>query len=360
MKRALAFFLALLLVAPAALAAEDAFPYHASDWAGEEVARAAELGLIYDPYGHFSDLRAPVTRGDFASNSAALVAKGFGKDLEGYVLIMRYRGQVEDPAFTYSAIDTAADLGILQGRGDGTQGYDRDARITRQEAAAMLARTYRAYQSAEPDVLEPVTFTDQEDIADWALEDVALMSQLGIMNGVGDGRFDPLGTYTEEQCFISLLRLYEMVPFDGAGRENPFSILEPQPGFLSTFPNSGYYAFAVESEDYFTFSMIYPSLGWSNTVYHIYVIDRDLSVRRYETPILEFIGFRGPDHGKPENPVLSQDGTSLTYNVTLTEDAYHYDFYETPPLLFEKGVYTVTMDLATGEQTWTRAELGNG
>ena len=360
MKRALAFFLVLLLVAPAALAAEDAFPYHASDWAGEEVARAAELGLIYDPYGHFSDLRAPVTRGDFASNSAALVAKGFGKDLEGYVLIMRYRGQVEDPAFTYSAIDTAADLGILQGRGDGTQGYDRDARITRQEAAAMLARTYRAYQSAEPDVLEPVTFTDQEDIADWALEDVALMSQLGIMNGVGDGRFDPLGTYTEEQCFISLLRLYEMVPFDGAGRENPFSILEPQPGFLSTFPNSGYYAFAVESEDYFTFSMIYPSLGWSNTVYHIYVIDRDLSVRRYETPILEFIGFRGPDHGKPENPVLSQDGTSLTYNVTLTEDAYHYDFYETPPLLFEKGVYTVTMDLATGEQTWTRAELGNG
>ena len=89
MKRALAFFLALLLVAPAALAAEDAFPYHASDWAREEVSRAAALGLIYDPYGHFSDLRAPVTRGDFASNSAALVAKGFGKDLEGYVLIMR-------------------------------------------------------------------------------------------------------------------------------------------------------------------------------------------------------------------------------------------------------------------------------
>ena len=131
MKRALAFFLVLLLMVPTALAAEEAFPYHTSDWAGEEVARAAELGLIYDPYGHFSDLRAPVTRGDFASNAAALVAKGFGKNLEGYVLIMRYRGQVEDPAFTYSAIDAAADLGILQGRGDGTQDYDRDARITR-------------------------------------------------------------------------------------------------------------------------------------------------------------------------------------------------------------------------------------
>lgn len=360
MKRTTAFFLSLFLVVPTVLAAEEAFPYHASDWAREEVGRAAEIGLIYDPYDYLWNLQSAILREDFASNAAALVSKGFGVDLEGYVFVMNYRGQAEDEDFTYSAVDAAVELGILQGRGDGTQDYDRDAHITRQEAAAMLSRTYRAYQSAEPDVLEPVTFTDQEDIADWALEDVALMSQLGIMNGVGDGRFDPLGTYTEEQCFISLLRLYEMVPFDGAGRENPFSILEPQPGFLSTFPNSGYYAFAVESEDYFTFSMIYPSLGWSNTVYHIYVIDRDLSVRRYETPILEFIGFRGPDHGKPENPVLSQDGTSLTYTVTLTEDAYHYDFYETPPLLFEKGIYTVTMDLATGEQTWTRAELGTG
>lgn len=362
MKKWIAYFLAMFLLAPTALAAEETFPYRTSDWARAEVGQAAELGLIYDPYGHFSDLRAPVTRGDFASNSAALVAKGFGKDLEGYVLIMRYRGQVEDPAFTYSAIDAAADLGILQGRGDGTQDYDRDAHITRQEAAAMLARTYRAYQSEEPDVLEPVSFTDRADIADWALEDVALMSQLGIMNGVGDGRFDPLGTYTEEQCFISLLRLYETVPFDGAGRENPFSTLEPQPGFLCTFPNSGYYVFALESEDYYVFSSIYPSQGWSNTTYHIYVIDRDLSVRRYETPILKFIGFRGAEHGKPENPVLSQDGTSLTYTVTLTEDAYRYDFYgETySDLLFEKGIYTITMDLATGEQTWTRAELGTG
>ena len=89
------------------------------------------------------------------------MAGGFGKDLEGYVLIMRYRGQVEDPAFTYSAID----------------------------AAAMLARTYRTCQSAEPDVPETVSFTDREDIADWALEDVALMNQLGIMKGVEAGAF---------------------------------------------------------------------------------------------------------------------------------------------------------------------------
>ena len=356
MKKWIAFFLAMFLLAPTALAAEEEFPYHTSDWAREEVGRAVELDLIYDPYDYFSFIQDAISREDFACNAAALVAKGFGINLEGYVFIMNYRGQAEDENFTYSAVDAAVELGILQGTGAGE--LDLYRAITRQEAAAMLARTYRAYQSEEPDVLEPVSFTDRADIADWALEDVALMSQLGIMNGVGDGRFDPLGTYTKEQCFISLLRLYEVVPFDGAGRENPFSILEPQPGFLCTFPNSGYYAFAVESQDYFIFSMVYPYKGWSNTTYHIYVVNRDLSVRRYETPILKFISFRGAEHGRPENPVLSQDGTSLTYTVTLTEDAYHYDFYETPPLLFEKGIYTVTMYLATGEQTWTRAELG--
>ena len=358
MKKWIAFFLAMFLLAPTALAAEEEFPYHTSDWAREEVGRAVELDLIYDPYDYFSFIQDAISREDFACNAAALVAKGFGINLEGYVFIMNYRGQAEDENFTYSAVDAAVELGILQGTGAGE--LDLYRAITRQEAAAMLARTYRAYQSEEPDVLEPVSFTDRADIADWALEDVALMSQLGIMNGVGDGRFDPLGTYTKEQCFISLLRLYEVVPFDGAGRENPFSILEPQPGFLCTFPNSGYYAFAVESQDYFIFSMVYPYKGWSNTTYHIYVVNRDLSVRRYETPILKFISFRGAEHGRPETPVLSQDGTSLTYTVTLTEDAYHYDFYETPPLLFEKGIYTVTMDLATGEQTWTRAELGTG
>ena len=356
MKKWIAFFLAMFLLAPTALAAEEEFPYHTSDWAREEVGRAVELDLIYDPYDYFSFIQDAISREDFACNAAALVAKGFGINLEGYVFVMNYRGQAEDENFTYSAVDAAVELGILQGTGAGE--LDLYRAITRQEAAAMLARTYRAYQSEEPDVLEPVSFTDRAVITDWALEDVALMSQLGIMNGVGDGRFDPLGTYTKEQCFISLLRLYEVVPFDGAGRENPFSILEPQPGFLCTFPNSGYYAFAVESQDYFIFSMVYPYKGWSNTTYHIYVVNRDLSVRRYETPILKFISFRGAEHGRPENPVLSQDGTSLTYTVTLTEDAYHYDFYETPPLLFEKGIYTVTMDLATGEQTWTRAELG--
>ena len=70
--------------------------------------------------------------------------------------------------------------------------------------------------------------------------------------------------------------------------------------------------------------------------------------------------FRGVEYARPENPALSEDGTKLTYTAALEEDVYHIeDGVEEAdwPLLFEKGIYTVTMDLATGEQTWTRADI---
>lgn len=359
MKKWLAFCLALFLLVPAALAAEEEdFPYLTSDWAHEEVARALELGVVYDPYRFFWDTGSPITRGDFAANAAALVAKGFGTNMHAYVLITRYRGQAEDESFYYSAVEAAKELGILQGRGDAAQdAYDTGSYITRQEAAVMLGRTYRAYQSAEPG-LEPLSFTDRDEIADWAVDDVALMNQLGIMNGVGEGRFDPMGDYTVEQCILSLLRLDEKVPFDAAGRENPFAIPEPEAGFIHTDYQSEL-RFALESNDYYICAMIHPTGGWSGPSYDICVIDRDLSVRTYAPPIIEWSNdFRGAYYASPENPTLSDDGTTLTYTATLEEDAYYIEgLTDHKTLLFEKGVYTVTMDLATGEQTWTRADL---
>ena len=145
MKKWITFFLAIFLLAPTALAAEEEFPYRTSDWAREEVGRAVELDLIYDPYDYFSFIQDAISRENFACNAAALVAKGFGINLEGYVFVMNYRGQAEDENFTYSAVDAAVELGILQGTGAGE--LDLYRAITRQEAAAMLARTYRAYQS---------------------------------------------------------------------------------------------------------------------------------------------------------------------------------------------------------------------
>lgn len=353
MKNVVVLCLTLLLLAPAAIAAEETFPYLSSDWAHEEVVRAVELGVVYDPYRSFGDTGRPITRGDFASNAAALVAKGFGVNMHGYALITRYRGEVEHGYFPYSAVDAAKDLGILQGRGDETaDADDAYSYITRQEAAVMLARTYRVYQSAEPGKLEPLSFADRDEIADWALADVELVNQLGLMTGVGEGRFDPLGSYTVEQCILSLLRLYEKVPFDGSGRENPFVIPKLEGGFFHSDYHSEI-SFAIETEDYYICAMMHPSNGLGGTAYDIYIIDQDLSLRSYPTPIIKSSSsFHGVDYARPVTPSISED----IYTAALEEDAYHIqgvvEVVE-KRLLFQKGVYTVTMDLATGEQTWT-------
>ena len=41
------------------------------------------------------------------------------------------------------------------------------------------------------------------------MTDVQLMTHLGIMNGVGEDKFDPNGSYSVEQCLVTLVRLYE-------------------------------------------------------------------------------------------------------------------------------------------------------
>ena len=66
MKKWITFFLAMFLLAPTALAAEEEFPYHTSDWARAEVGRAIELDLIYDPYDYLWNLQNPILREDFA------------------------------------------------------------------------------------------------------------------------------------------------------------------------------------------------------------------------------------------------------------------------------------------------------
>lgn len=102
-------------------------------------------------------------------------------------------------------------LGIVNGRTETT--FDPYGAITRQEAAAMLSRTYRVYDGTpSAATATTVSYTDYGEIADWARESVALVSNLGVMNGVEGGRFNPAGTYTIEQCISTFVRLYETAP----------------------------------------------------------------------------------------------------------------------------------------------------
>lgn len=367
MKKFCCIILVALLLMPAASAAEMEREQVISDWAVESVERAYALGISGDLFTY--DLREPIERGSFAEKATGLVAIEFGSNLTSYVFITNYRNEAAkseaepyDPFAQLTALQVSKDLGILQGRGDGDD--DIYSHITRQEAAVMLARTYRAYAGDDDPVFPPVYFDDRDDIADWAMDDIQLMNHLGIMTGTGWERFDPLGSYTIEQCLVTLLRLHENAPYDGVVTENPFAISPPENGFSKIFEKSDL-RFAFETDNYYICAYHYVTQNPMGNYYvYIDIVDRDMSYRSYPTEILRGSSSRGRVHVEPEDPFITADGACLTYTAVLPVDAYDYYYDENiepqEKLLFVKGIYTVTMDLATGEQTWTREDLPEG
>lgn len=327
-----------------------------SPWAEESLETFLRWKTI--PLGE-EDLRQPVSRGDYAEIAAAFTAMEWDSNLDSYLLITACRGDAE-----LTRVDVGVKLGIIRGREDGNL-YLNDS-ITRQEAAVMLARTYRLYHETPEEAASPLSFRDEGEIADWAREDVQLMVSLGVLNGKEDHYFDPLGDFTKEQYLATLVRL-KAVPSDTGKLDNPFR-LTPNPGFVRVWERESQLCFALETEDFFVCAREPVALSAESVIgnldYCIQIADRNGTLRTYPTPILQSASSRGEIHARPENPSLSPDGSTLYYTATLTRDAYRTYFDENAndveELIFSKGVYTVTVDLASGVQTYTRADLPVG
>jgi len=83
--------------------------------------------------------------------------------------------------------------------------------------------------------LPPVAaaFADNAVISSWAIESVGGVQATGIMGGIGNNMFAPHGTYTIEQSIVTVLRLYHMVS-DGPG-ETPGQVpATPTPAPVAT------------------------------------------------------------------------------------------------------------------------------
>lgn len=51
-------------------------------------------------------------------------------------------------------------------------------------------------------------YDDISEVSEWASDSVQIISNLGIMEGVGDNKFAPQDTYTTEQAIATIMRLY--------------------------------------------------------------------------------------------------------------------------------------------------------
>ena len=228
----------------------------------------------------------------------------------------------------------------------------------------MLARAYHIYSGEVHDDMEPLTYTDKADIADNAKADVQLMTHLGIMNGVGENKFDPQGSYTLEQCLVTLVRLYNNTCKGKPTVKNDFFALTPRQVAISQAYMPTNYLCSAENDQ--TFAIAYNmGTGHRGPIdVKVFVVDAKGTCKGYRNAIKDSYniywgeGENGQSDAHIEKIWLSDDGSKVYYQSTVKEDVYPYYPNGTyGKLLFAKGVYTVTLDVATGKQTYTRADL---
>lgn len=179
-------------------------------WATDEVMDAYEHGLIPDAF--CCSYRADTTRAELARLSVTLLAQIKGCSVDALVLSETGRS-LDSILAKYPFPDTsdryvlaAYALGIISGYTDGT--FRPNGAVTRVEAAKML--TVTAQLAGIGCSGQAPVFADADAIAGWAKTYVSFVATVGIMNGTGGNHFDPLGSYTHEQAYLTMERIYQM------------------------------------------------------------------------------------------------------------------------------------------------------
>lgn len=169
-----------------------------SDWATETVEKARKSEIIEADKNY--NYTAYITREEFCE------------------LIYNYYKTIEDEATAYNAENPFMDtgnahiqalngLGIINGKSE-TE-FAPDDCLTREEAATIIFRLinkiYPDWNAAE----QYFDFADSNLISDWAMNNIQIICNMGIMKGTGDNKFAPKDTYTTEQAIVTLMRVYD-------------------------------------------------------------------------------------------------------------------------------------------------------
>ena len=166
-------------------------------WAEKAINVLSERNVISgDGDGNFRP-NDPVTRAEFAK----MLITAIGGVNEGAVSKFT---DLDKDAWYYKYVSSAYEAGIVSGVSETEFGVGNP--ITRQEMAVMISRALKIYKEI-PITREKIEFTDKDEIADWAKDDVDTLYCTGIMSGLGDGAFEPRSGATRAQAALVVYNL---------------------------------------------------------------------------------------------------------------------------------------------------------
>ena len=169
-----------------------------SPWAKETVSEAKRLNIIKTDANY--NYTAFISREEFCE-----LVFNYIKNFPGSAFSVG----IIKPPFTDTDnehIEVLNALGIIKGKSE-TEFAPNDS-LTREEAAVILYRLINKIYPGWDATAQYFDFADSGQISDWAMNDIQVICNMGIMQGVGDNRFAPKGLYTTEQAVATLVRVY--------------------------------------------------------------------------------------------------------------------------------------------------------
>ena len=176
---------------------------NASTWAIDELAKAAEEGLIPDSLNK-EDLTKNITRKEFAHIAVRLYEAITGK---GIFVTNAPFSDTDDVE-----VAKAYTVGITEGTDKEKGLFSPDKEITREQMATMMTRALdKAYIDTFVDLDKVSKFVDDGDLHDWSRSAVYFMNSKDIIKGVSttENKFGAKGTASREQALLIAIRSVE-------------------------------------------------------------------------------------------------------------------------------------------------------
>ncbi|GFN31321.1 S-layer homology domain-containing protein [Paenibacillus xylaniclasticus] len=212
--------IATVLASASLLSSLLAFPADAADtltdiddsFAKNAIMELVDKGIINGKGDGIFDPTGKITRGDFA----IILAKALNLDVSSAPAASTF-SDVPATSYAYKYVEAAAQAGLINGLGDGKFGLNQS--LTRQDMAVLFARALKVDVTGKGAGL---TFSDADLIAKYAKDSVAAAVELGLMVGVGNNTFNPLGDSSREQVAVVASRfLKEKEKSDSTSESDP-------------------------------------------------------------------------------------------------------------------------------------------
>ncbi|MDR1158599.1 MAG: carboxylesterase family protein [Oscillospiraceae bacterium] len=160
-----------------------------SDWARIYIKELVDAGVLAGRVSGTLDPKGIITRAEFTKMAVLGLSLKAGETPKTFT-------DVHEGDWFKEFVDVASSAGIVQGVSD--TAFAPDRRITRQDLCTIV---YRALQGLEITTPAPTgaPFTDEAQVAAYALDAVKALKEIGVVSGRTHGQFDPRAYATREE-----------------------------------------------------------------------------------------------------------------------------------------------------------------